>query len=71
MVHTRAVEDATLDIPEDSVGRGRGHGKALCDIPLPPPPPHPTVSIEQLLATQNELMSVLVLNEVHHGVERP
>jgi hypothetical protein len=35
------------------------------------PPPHTLVSIEQLLATQNELMSVLVQNEAHREVERP
>jgi hypothetical protein len=29
------------------------------------------VSIEQLLATQNELMSVLAQNEARHGVEHP
>jgi hypothetical protein len=35
-----------------------------------PPPPCPPVSIEQLLVTQNKLLSVLMKNEVHHGVER-
>jgi hypothetical protein len=56
MVCTRATEDDVLDIPEGSALRGRGrghpsHGNA------PPPPPHPSVSLEQLLATQNELMT--------------
>jgi hypothetical protein len=35
----------------------------------PPPPLCLPVSIEQLLVTQNELMSVLMQNEAHHGVE--
>jgi hypothetical protein len=74
MVRTRATEDASFDIPEGSVGRergrGRGHGQARCDNP-PSPPPCAPVSIEELLATQNELMRVLVQNEAHHGVECP
>jgi hypothetical protein len=37
----------------------------------PLPPPHPPVSLEQLLATQNELMTLLIQNEAHHGPERP
>jgi hypothetical protein len=36
--------------------------------PLPPPPP---VSLEQLLATQNELMRVLTENLVQHEVHPP
>jgi hypothetical protein len=36
-----------------------------------PPPPHAPVSIEELLATQNELVRVLVQNEAQRGVERP
>jgi hypothetical protein len=51
-----------LDIPEGFTGRGN---------PMPPPPPHPTVSIEQLLATQNQLMGALVQNEARRGVECP
>jgi hypothetical protein len=56
MVHTRATEVDMLDILEGSTpcGRGRGqpsHGNA------PTPPPHPPVSLEQLLATQNERMT--------------
>jgi hypothetical protein len=60
-----------LHIPKGSAGHGRGCGKALCGNPSPPPPLCASVSIEQLLATQNELMSVLMQNEEHHGVERP
>jgi hypothetical protein len=70
MVQTRATEDATLDIPEWSAGRGHGRGQAPRDNPLPPPP-HTPISIEELLATQNELMRVLIKNEAHCGVDRP
>jgi hypothetical protein len=62
MVHIRTSEDAIL-IPEGSIGRGRGqvpHGGAS------PPPP---VSLEQLLATQNDLMSRLIENHERHGTE--
>jgi hypothetical protein len=70
MVCTRATEDDVLDIPEGSAphGCGRGqpsHGNA------PPPPPLSPVSLEQLLATQNELMTLLIQNEARRGVERP
>jgi hypothetical protein len=64
MVRTRTSEDAILNIPEGSVGRGHGqvpHGGA------PPPPP---VSLEQLLATQNDLMRKLVENEECREAER-
>jgi hypothetical protein len=70
MVGTRATEDAALDIPKGSIGCGRGRGQALHDNPLPPPPCAP-VNIEELLATQNELMRVLVQNEAHRGADRP
>jgi hypothetical protein len=39
--------------------RNAAHG-----TPPPPPPPPPLVSIEQLLAMQNELMRVLMENLV-------
>jgi hypothetical protein len=66
MVRTRTIDDDVLDIPEGSAPRGRGrvqpsHGNA------PPPPPHPPVSLEQLLATQNELIQI----EARRGAERP
>jgi hypothetical protein len=67
---TRATEDAALDIPEGSLSRGHVHGQAPHANP-PPPPPRAPVSIEDLLATQNELMSVLVQNEAHHGMDHP
>jgi hypothetical protein len=68
MVRMRATDDDVLDFPEGSAPRGRGHpprGNA------PPPPPHPPVSLEQLLAMQNELMTLLIQNETRLVVERP
>jgi hypothetical protein len=35
MVHTRATEDAMLDILEGSAYRGRGRGQVLDGNPLP------------------------------------
>jgi hypothetical protein len=70
MVHTRDVEDATLDIPEGSTDRGRGRGQASRGNAPPPPPPRVPASIEQLLVTQNEFMSVLVQNEARRGAGR-
>jgi hypothetical protein len=67
MVRTRACEDPILDIPKGSAGRG--HGQAPRGT-APPPPPHPLVSLEQLLATQNDIMRRLVENDEHRGAER-
>jgi hypothetical protein len=64
MVRTRTYEDSILDIPEGSVRRGRGQDPRGA---TPPPPP---VSLEQLLATQNDLMRRLVENNEHRGAER-
>jgi hypothetical protein len=67
MVHTRTFEELSLDSPEGYVGRGRGQ------VPrggAPPPPPRPPVSLEQLLATQNDLMTRLIENDEHCGAER-
>jgi hypothetical protein len=67
MVHTRTFENPILDIPEGSGHHGRGqvpHSNA------PPPPPRPPVSLEQLLATQIDLMR-LMENEECHEAERP
>jgi hypothetical protein len=58
MVCTRTSEDPILDIPESYAGRG--HGQA---------PPHPQVSLEQLLAMQNDLMRRLVENDERHRAE--
>jgi hypothetical protein len=66
MVHTRTSEGSILNIPEGSVRRGCGHvprGGAPC------PPPRPPVSLEQLLATQNDLMRRLVENDKCRGAE--
>jgi hypothetical protein len=60
-----------IDILKGSARRGRGRGQAPHGKRPPQPPSHPPVSIEQLLTTQNELMSVLVQNEACRGVERP
>jgi hypothetical protein len=57
MVRTRTSEDSILDIPEGSVGHGRGH------VPRGGAPPPPPVSLEQLLAMQNDLMRRLVEND--------
>jgi hypothetical protein len=67
MVGTRTSEDSILDIPEGSVGRG--HGQVPHDS-TPPPPPRPSIRLEQLLATQNDLMRRLVENDEHRGAER-
>jgi hypothetical protein len=67
MVRTRTSEDSILHIPEGSVGRGHGQ------VPrggAPPPPPRPPISLEQLLATQNDLMRRLVENDERRGAER-
>jgi hypothetical protein len=66
MVRIRTSEDSIVDIPEGSVGCGRGQ------VPCggaPPPPPRLPVSLEQLLATQNDLMRKLVKNDWRHGAE--
>jgi hypothetical protein len=70
MVHTTATDDDMLYIPEGSAPRGPGrrlHPRGNA----PPPPPRSLVSLEQLVATQNELMTLLIQNETHHGAERP
>jgi hypothetical protein len=67
MVRTRTSEDSILDIPEGSVGRGCGH------VPrdsAPLPPPRPLIILEQLLATQNDLMRRLVENDERRGAEQ-
>jgi hypothetical protein len=66
MVHTRASEELTIDIPESSTACG--HGQAPRDN-APPPPPRPPVSLEQILAMQNDLMRMLVENNEHRGAE--
>jgi hypothetical protein len=68
MVRLRATDDDMLDIPEGSALCGCGRGHPPCGN-APPPPPRPPVSLEQLLAMQNELMTLLIQNETSHGVE--
>jgi hypothetical protein len=67
MVRTRTVEELNLDRPEGSAGCGHGQIPRGDAPPLPPPPP---VSLEQLLAMQNDLMRRLVENDEHRGAER-
>jgi hypothetical protein len=58
--------DSVLDIPKGSIGRGHGQ------VPrggAPPPPPHMPVSLEQLLAMQNDLMRRLVENDKCRGAK--
>jgi hypothetical protein len=69
MVRMRTTDDDVLDIPEGSAPRGCGRGQPSCGN-VSPPPPHPPVSLEQLLATQNELMNLLIQNEARHRAER-
>jgi hypothetical protein len=64
MVHTRTSEDSILGIPEGSVGRGRDQ------VPRGGAPPPPPVSLEQLLATQNELLRRLIENDERRGTKR-
>jgi hypothetical protein len=66
MVHTRTSDDPILDIPEGSVRCGHGQVPRGGD---PPPTPCPHISLEQLLATQNDLMRRLVENNEHRGAE--
>jgi hypothetical protein len=64
--------DFTQDVPESSNAHA---GAAMNEVrnaarmtPPPPPQPLPPVSIEQLLATQNELMSMLMENLMQREV---
>jgi hypothetical protein len=66
MVCTRTSEDPILDIPEGPIDHGCGQVPRGGD---PPPPNRPLVSLEQLLATQNDLMCRLVENDERCGAE--
>jgi hypothetical protein len=64
----------TLDMLESSGARARAVANGPCGsaptgphgaTPPSPPPPPSLVSIEQMLATQNELMRVLTENIMH------
>jgi hypothetical protein len=74
MVRT-CIGNFAPDVPESLNARARAaatgpHGPAP-ELPPPSPPPPPSVSIEQLLATQNKLMRVLMENLMHRGVHQP
>jgi hypothetical protein len=66
MVRTRTSEDPILDISEGSARCGNGQAPRGN---TPPPTPHPLVSLEQLLATQNNLIRRLVVNDEHCGAK--
>jgi hypothetical protein len=68
MVCTRTTDDDVFDIPEGSAPCRHGRGQSSRGN-APPPPLHPPVSLEQLLATHNEFMTLLIQNEVRHGAE--
>jgi hypothetical protein len=74
MVRT-CTGDFAQDVPEPSNARAGAVTNELrnaaCGTPPPPPPPPPPMSIEQQLATQNELMRVLTENLVQHEVRPP
>jgi hypothetical protein len=66
MVRTRTFEELNLNNPEGSTRCGHGH---VLRGSAPPPPLRPPVSLEQLLATQNDLMRRLVENDECCGAE--
>jgi hypothetical protein len=74
MVRTR-TGDFTQDVPESSNARAGATTNELRNVargtPPPPPPPPPPVSLEQLLAMQNELMRVLTEKLVQREVHLP
>jgi hypothetical protein len=73
MVHTRA-DDFTQDVPKPLNARAGASVNELCNAARgtpPPSPPPPPVSLEQLLAMQNELMRVLTENLVQHEAHPP
>jgi hypothetical protein len=74
MVHMRTI-DFTQDVPEPLNARAGAATNELRNsargTPPPPAPPPLPVSLDQLLATQNELMRVLTENLVHVRHARP
>jgi hypothetical protein len=74
MVHTR-TGDFTQDVPELLNARTGAAMNELCNSArgTPPPPllPPPPVSLEQLLATQNKLMRILMENFMQHEARPP
>jgi hypothetical protein len=71
MVHSRSSKELVLDIHRPSTGRGKPPCGPLRGNAPPSPPPHLPVSLEQLLATQNELTTLLIQNETCHEAEQP
>jgi hypothetical protein len=67
MVRIRTSKDSILNIPEGSVGCGCGQ---VSRDSAPSPPPRLPVSLEQLLATQNDLMRRLIENDERRGAKR-
>jgi hypothetical protein len=64
--------DFTQDVPESSNTHVGAAANELCNAARGTrPPPPPPVSLEQLLATQNELMRVLTENLVQCLVRPP
>jgi hypothetical protein len=76
MVRTR-TGNFTQDVPEPSNAHARAATNELRNAarrtppPPPPPPPPLPMSLEQLLAMQNELMGVLMENLMQHEVCPP
>jgi hypothetical protein len=74
MVCTR-TSDFAPDVPESSNARAGaasiGPRGPTPELPPPPPPLPSPVSLEQLLAMQNELMQVLMENLIHRGGCQP
>jgi hypothetical protein len=64
MVRTRTSEELNRDSPKGSLECGCGQ------VPRGGAPPPSPVSLEQLLATQNDLMRRLIENDERRGAER-
>jgi hypothetical protein len=71
MVCTRTSNFALGESSASGAQAGASGSCGTFPAPPPPPPPPPPVSIEQLLATQNALMWVLMENLVQREVCLP
>jgi hypothetical protein len=66
-MHSRSIEESVFDIIRPSARRGQApHGPSHGNAP-PPPPPRLLVNLVKLLATQNELMRMLMENDACRG----
>jgi hypothetical protein len=69
------TSDFTQDVPEPSNARAGAATNELCNVAHGTPPPPPIllspVSLEQLLATHNELIRVLMENLMQREVRPP